>query len=60
MTDGGVVDHLQLSRSKIYEMAQRGKITCSNKANQWKFRRQELDGGLQAQSPHAGCWKDHA
>jgi len=34
-----VEDNLKLSRSKIYDMAQRGEIPCSKVVGRWRFFR---------------------
>ncbi|WP_224372333.1 helix-turn-helix domain-containing protein [Hyalangium versicolor] len=38
-----VAEHLLLSRSKIYEMAQAGESPCSNLAGRWRFIQSEPD-----------------
>ena len=43
MTVAELAAYVQLSRSKIYEMAQRGEIPCVKVAGRWRFRRGQVD-----------------
>ena len=51
MTVEEVAEHLKLSRSKVYEMAQRGEIPCSKIAGRWRFRLAEVDEWAVRQRP---------
>lgn len=51
MTLEEVADHLRLSRSKIYGMAQRGEIPCSKVVGRWRFFRAEVDEWMLQQRP---------
>jgi len=51
MTLGEIAAHLKLSRSKIYEMARQGTISCSNVAGRWRFLRSEVDDWMIRQRP---------
>ncbi len=46
MTVDEVAEHLRLSRSKVYEMAQNGEIPCSKVASRWRFLRSEIDSWM--------------
>ena len=50
MTLDEVAKYLQLSRAKIYELAQAGKIPCSKVVGRWRFRRNQIDDWM---SSHA-------
>jgi len=49
-----VAEHLKLSRSKVYEMAQQGEIPCSKIAGRWRFRLAEIDEWATRQRPSSG------
>lgn len=51
MTVADVADYLRLSRSKVYEMAQRGEIPCSKVARRWRFSREEIDAWMRHLRP---------
>ncbi len=51
MTLEEVAEHLRLSRSKVYEMAQRGEIPCSKIAGRWRFHKVEVDEWAIRQRP---------
>ena len=51
MTLEEVAVHLRLSRSKIYDMAQRGRIPCSKVVGRWRFFRAEVDEWMLQQRP---------
>lgn len=46
MTVKQVSDYLQISVSKIYQMAQGGEIPCCRLGQQWRFEREEIDRWL--------------
>ncbi|MGE5551375.1 MAG: helix-turn-helix domain-containing protein [Bacteroidota bacterium] len=41
-----VSDYLQISVSKVYQMAQAGEIPCCRLGQQWRFEREEIDRWL--------------
>ncbi len=45
--------YLKLSNSKLYRMAQDGKVPASKVASQWRFNRQEIDKWMKTQRPGA-------
>lgn len=51
MTIEEAADHLKLSRSKLYNMAQHGEIPCSKIAGRWRFFRPEVDEWMLRQRP---------
>jgi excisionase family DNA binding protein len=51
MTIEEVADYLKLSRSKLYDMAQKGEIPCSKVAGRWRFFRPEVDEWMLRQRP---------
>lgn len=51
MTIEEVAEYLRLSRSKLYDMAQRGDIPCSKVAGRWRFFRPEVDEWMLRQRP---------
>lgn len=51
MTVAEIADYLQISRAKIYAMAQAREIPCTKVAGQWRFKRDEIDRWMQAQAP---------
>jgi len=53
MTIAELAEYLQLSRAKLYAMAQTGEIPCSKVAGQWRFSRSELDAWMRQQRPQA-------
>lgn len=56
MTVDEVATHLRLSRSKVYEMAQRGEIPCSKIAGRWRFLGSEVDQWmLDLRAPRTGA-----
>ncbi len=46
MTVRQVSDYLQISVSKVYQMAQGGEIPCCRLGQQWRFEREEIDRWL--------------
>lgn len=42
-----VADYLQMSKEKIYKLAQNGKIPVSRIENQWRFRRDKIAYGCE-------------
>ena len=54
MTVADLAEHLRLSRSKVYKMAQLGEIPCSRVAGRWRFFRAEIDEWMfKRREPHA-------
>ena len=51
LTVADVAGYLQLSRAKIYELAQLGLIPCSKIAGRWRFSRPDVDAWVRQQSP---------
>lgn len=49
MTVAEVAEHLQLSRAKIYELAQSGVLPCVKVAGRWRFSRDEVDDWMRTQ-----------
>ena len=49
MTLTEVAEYLQISRSKLYAMAQGREIPCSKIAGQWRFLQQEVDEWMRNQ-----------
>lgn len=50
LTVAEVAEYLQISRAKIYAMAQAGEIPCTKLAGQWRFKRDEIDKWMLAQA----------
>ncbi|HNV85729.1 MAG TPA: helix-turn-helix domain-containing protein [Candidatus Omnitrophota bacterium] len=50
-TIGQVAKYLQVSREKIYKMAQKGKIPASKVGGQWRFDLKEIDAWVRKQRP---------
>ena len=48
MTVKQVSVYLQISVSKVYQMAQEGQIPCYRLGQQWRFDREEIDRWLKA------------
>jgi excisionase family DNA binding protein len=48
LTVKDVADYLQMSKEKVYKLAQRGKIPVSRIENQWRFRLEKVDAWLEA------------
>ncbi|MCL6614734.1 MAG: helix-turn-helix domain-containing protein [Firmicutes bacterium] len=46
MTVKQVSIYLQISVSKVYQMAQEGQIPCCRLGQQWRFDREEIDRWL--------------
>ena len=46
MTVKQVSVYLQISVSKVYQMAQEGRIPCCRLGQQWRFDREEIDRWL--------------
>jgi len=51
MTVAELAEYLQLSRAKIYAMAQAAEIPCTKVAGQWRFFRTEIDAWMMQQRP---------
>lgn len=58
MTLDEVAEHLRLSRSKLYDVAQGGEIPCSKVAGRWRFVRPEVDEWMLRQRPGASHEKE--
>lgn len=50
MTVEEVADYLQISHRSIYNMAVAGEIPAAKVANQWRFKKTEVDAWLTALS----------
>lgn len=48
LTVKDVAEYLQMSKEKIYRLAQQGKIRVSRIENQWRFRLEKLNTRLEA------------
>ena len=48
MTVKQVSIYLQISVSKVYQMAQEGRIPCCRLGQQWRFDREEIDRWLRS------------
>ena len=44
-----VAEYLQVSREKVYKLAQQGKIPASKVGGQWRFKRKRIDRWLEGQ-----------
>jgi excisionase family DNA binding protein len=53
MTLAEVANYLRLSRTKLYELAQTGLISCSKIARRWRFFRAEVGEWMLCQRPSA-------
>lgn len=51
MTVAELAEYLQLSRAKLYAMAQSAEIPCSKVAGQWRFSRAEIDAWMRKLRP---------
>ena len=47
MTLQEVAEYLQLSKDRIYRLAQSGNIPASKVGNRWRFRRERIDGWME-------------
>ena len=47
MTLQEVADYLQLSKDRIYRLAQTGSIPASKVGNRWRFRRERIDSWME-------------
>ena len=54
MTVRQVAEYLQMSRDKIYDMAQKGEVPAAKIRQQWRFRRDLLDAWLAEKINAAG------
>ena len=54
MTVRQVAEYLQMSRDKIYDMAQKGEVPAAKIRQQWRFRRDLLDAWLAEKMNGAG------
>lgn len=48
LTIKDVAEYLQMSKEKVYKLAQQGKIPVSRIENQWRFRLEKVDAWLEA------------
>jgi DNA adenine methylase len=48
LTIKDVAEYLQMSKEKVYKLAQRGKIPVSRIENQWRFRLEKVEAWLEA------------
>jgi DNA adenine methylase len=48
LTIKDVAEYLQMSKEKVYKLAQQGKIPVSRIENQWRFRLKKVDAWLEA------------
>lgn len=46
MTVAEIAEYLQLSRAKIYDLAQKGEVPCVKVARRWRFKRSLIDTWL--------------
>lgn len=44
-----LTEYLKLGRTKLYQMAQKGKLPASKVGNQWRFDREEIDEWVRSQ-----------
>ena len=44
-----IAKYLQVSRFKIYELAQKGKIPASKVGRMWRFKKERIDDWLKKQ-----------
>ncbi len=51
LTIDELAEYLKLSRTKLYRMAQEGKIPGSKIGAQWRFNRKEIDDWVTNQRP---------
>lgn len=49
-----VAEHLKLSASKVYQMAQRGEIPCTKVGGRWRCLRSEIDDWMVKMRPAHG------
>jgi len=49
-----LAEYLQLGKSTVYKMVQKGEIPGIKIANQWRFEKSDIDKWLQSQR---GKWK---
>jgi len=47
MTLGETAKYLKIGKSTLYKMAREGKIPAVKIANQWRFRKEDIDKWLQ-------------
>jgi excisionase family DNA binding protein len=52
MTVDEVAAYLRIPRGSVYKLAQRGGIPCQKVGRHWRFRREAVDGWLDAGSGH--------
>ena len=43
LTIDELIAYLKMGKTKLYTMAQKGKIPCSKIGSQWRFDREEID-----------------
>jgi len=48
MTLSQLAEYLQLGKSTVYKMVQKGEIPGIKIANQWRFKKSEIDKWLQS------------
>ena len=44
--------YLKMSRTKLYQMAQKGELPASKIGTQWRFDRERIDTWMERQSNH--------
>lgn len=54
LTIDEVVDHIKMSRTKLYGIAQRGEIPASKIVTQWRFDREEINQWMKAYATGKG------
>jgi excisionase family DNA binding protein len=52
LTIEGLVSYLKMSRIKLYQMAQKGKLPASKIGNQWRFNRKKIDNWMNEDIPY--------
>ena len=54
LTVKDVAEYLQMSKEKVYKLAQQGKIPVSRIENQWRFRLDRINAWLEANEVYKG------
>jgi excisionase family DNA binding protein len=44
-------EYLKIGRTKLYQLAQQGKILASKVGDQWRFDREEIDAWMKKMQP---------
>ncbi|MDX9972725.1 MAG: helix-turn-helix domain-containing protein [FCB group bacterium] len=47
-----LASYLKMSRTKLYQMAQKGDLPASKIGTQWRFDRERIDTWMELQSNH--------